>query len=90
MPEVPAFWTLLGDTLAELNDWENSEDAFKKALELKDDHISAILGLGNMYCEKGEPEKAEECFTEAIKIAPDSKLAQDCIEDFRGFGKLTK
>jgi tetratricopeptide (TPR) repeat protein len=90
MPEVPAFWTLLGITLTDLNNWEKSEDAFKKALEYKHDHLTAVLGLGNMYCKKGEPDKAEKCFTKALKVAPDSKLAQDCIEDFRKFGKLTK
>ena len=89
-PDVPAFWTLLGNTLANLKDWINSEEAFLKALELKPDHLMAILGMGSMLAEKGNMEKVEFNFRKAINLAPDNKLAQDCLDDFIEFGQLTK
>ena len=84
----PPFWTLLGDTLAELKRWQQAEEAFRKALEIDSNHISAYLGLGKMFSDQGKIDEAKACFIKAQEIDPDDEVAQDALRDLSRYGRL--
>lgn len=39
----------------------------------------AILGMGDTYFEAGEMDRAEECYTDALKLAKASEQIRDCL-----------
>lgn len=51
----------LGSTYITLNDFENAEDSYEKAVKLKPDYIEALFNLGNVKIDLGK-------FTEAVKV----------------------
>src|SRR6185369_1324086 len=47
-----------------------AEAAFARALELRPDDVAALVWLGRMYLDAGQPERAEPLFTRARAQAP--------------------
>ena len=65
----PTALYLLGGFLSN----QNSEDCiknFEKSIELNNRHYLSFNGLGNFYLKTNQFEKAEKCYTQAIKINP--------------------
>ena len=89
IPEAPAFWSLLGVTLAELQRWKEAESAFRKALTIEPDHLTAHLGLSSMFAKRGRLDEAKACARQAVDAAPDDQLARDVLTDLNEFGHLT-
>jgi RNA polymerase-associated protein CTR9 len=53
-----------------LNQIEVAKENFEKCLMLNSDYTLAIIGLGNVYYEEGNYQKAEEYHRRALKIDP--------------------
>jgi uncharacterized protein HemY len=87
-PEAPAFWTMLGDSLAEDGQYADAETAFQMALELKPSHISAHLAKASMFSSQGYLVKAEQCVREALEIDPKHELALAAMQDLRSKGYI--
>ncbi len=51
--------------------YDQAGEQFKKALELKPNHVYALYGLGNTYYCKAKYDEAVKIYTNAIKINPD-------------------
>lgn len=84
--------------------YDQAGEQFKKALELKPNHVYALYGLGNTYYCKAKYDEAVKIYTNAIKINPDypkvhyslslaySKLGmtRDAEKEKKIFRKLTQ
>ncbi len=84
--------------------YDQAGGQFKKALELKPNHVYALYGLGNTYYCKAKYDEAVKIYTNAIKINPDypkvhyslslaySKLGmtRDAEKEKKIFRKLTQ
>jgi tetratricopeptide (TPR) repeat protein len=51
--------------------YDQAGEQFKKALELKPNHVYALYGLGNTHYCKAKYDEAVKIYTNAIKINPD-------------------
>ncbi|HEV8265730.1 MAG TPA: tetratricopeptide repeat protein [Gemmatimonadales bacterium] len=63
-------YTILGNTLNELNRFEEAVSAHRKALEINPTFHEAWVNLGIVYRLKGDYEQAEICYLRALEIAP--------------------
>ena len=84
--------------------YDQAGEQFKKALELKPNHVYALYGLGNTHYCKAKYDEAVKIYTNAIKINPDypkvhyslslaySKLGmtRDAEKEKKIFRKLTQ
>jgi len=76
----------LGKTYIRLNKKELAEIAFKGALKIDPDSISAHYGLGNVYLRQDRLQEALNEFQEIIKISPgteDAEYAEKAIEEIK-------
>ena len=51
--------------------YDQAGEQFRKALELKPNHVYALYGLGNTHYCKAKYDEAVKIYTNAIKINPD-------------------
>ena len=58
------------DSLVKNKDYEGSEAAYLRALDLRPGHVAAGNNLGHLYVEIGEFEKAEDVFSRVIDHDP--------------------
>ena len=68
---VVVILALTFSTKAALPDWENSQAAFQRALNVtKENHI-AETGMGNVWLSRGDLQKARSHYLESLRIKPD-------------------
>ena len=63
-------YTILGNTLNELNRFEEAIAAHRKAIDINPQYHEAWVNLGIVYRLKGDYEQAEACYLKALVIAP--------------------
>ena len=69
-PGLVDAWQLKGDVLYASGDQTGSTEAYKKALEVKADHLPAYVALISRYMEIGKLDDAEKLLQSMKKIAP--------------------
>jgi tetratricopeptide (TPR) repeat protein len=50
---------------------EEAQREFETALNQKPDFVPALIGLGNLSFEKGNPERAEQYYARALEVVPE-------------------
>lgn len=65
-----------GSALLNANNYESSERAFQRALDLDKQNIKARVGLGSAQLRSGKLDAARVTFEEAVKIAPKDPTTQ--------------
>ena len=63
-------WRMIGDSLFEKGLYNESIEAYGKALRYDPYALKSWTGLGRVYLEVGKPEKASEAFTKATRLDP--------------------
>lgn len=63
-------WRMIGDSLFEKGLYNESIEAYGKALRYDPYALKSWTGLGHVYLEVGTPEKAAEAFTKATGLDP--------------------
>ena len=63
-------YTILGNTLNELNRFEEAIAAHRKAIDINPRFHEAWVNLGVVYRLRGDYEQAEACYLKALAIAP--------------------
>ncbi len=69
-PDAATIWTLLGQNLAEIECWVDSEKSFVKAIELNPKSASAHSGMASMYLDRGLLDEAEIFLFKSIECDP--------------------
>jgi Tfp pilus assembly protein PilF len=83
-------WSLLKSNHQMLGDMANSEEAAKSALKADDRNFQALAGLGLVYNETKEYEKATHCFRKCLKTNPWSSVSSrlvSCLDTLKRLGK---
>lgn len=75
IPNSPEPWGGLGWTLGRLHKYEESIDAFQKALEVSPRYGDALIGLGNIYRVTGNEQKAREVYSKYLELNPNGLSA---------------
>lgn len=71
-PEVPKYHRNLGQGYLEVKKLEEAEDEFLRTLSLDPRDVAALILLGNLYQQRGAPEKATPLYRRAIELQPDA------------------
>ncbi|MBW1819326.1 MAG: tetratricopeptide repeat protein, partial [Deltaproteobacteria bacterium] len=61
----------LGELYVEQKKWDEAGDAYGKAIEIEPDSITALKGSGYVAYQKGDVERALQCFEKAGEIDPE-------------------
>ena len=77
----------LGNTLKELNKFEDAEESYKKAIKLKPDYAEAHNNLAIMLRELGKLEDAKISYQVAIDLKPDHTHAHYDLSQLKKFNK---
>ncbi len=70
--DAPAsVWFDLGVVRQDLRDYPAAETAYRRVIEIKPDHAEAMLNLGIVLQEKGDPDRAMEAYASAYRLRPE-------------------
>lgn len=83
-PENPWGHTLLGGLLGRLGDYKGAQGSYQKLLRLVPRHLPALVALGEIALESGDPAAARRYFSQALDLEPGNK---DAVEGLAAAGK---
>jgi tetratricopeptide (TPR) repeat protein len=72
---------MMGYSLRKLEDFEDSEEYYLRALEIEPEHLGANEYLGELYLQTGRPELARERLAVLEKACPDSCAERKDLDD---------
>ncbi len=76
-PDHAETWYLLGSCQERNPNWRReAAESFQKALSINPDFIEALISLGDLYKSEGMISRAQSCYEDVIKIAPDNQQAK--------------
>lgn len=76
-PENADAWYLLGCCQERNPKWRReAAESFQRALSVDPNHIDALISLGDLYKGEGLVSRAQTCYEDALKIAPDNQQAK--------------
>lgn len=64
-------WTMVGNLHMELMEYEEAEEAHKRALKVDENSYKALVNLGVVYRLTDRYDEAEACYIKALSIKPD-------------------
>jgi len=77
VPDFAEAWNKRATLFYMLGNFEASIDDIEATLELEPRHFGALSGLGLVYLQQGELQKARQAFEELIGVHPNSPNAQE-------------
>ena len=76
-PEMADGWFLLGSCQERNPKWRrDAAVSYQKALSADPNHVEALISLGDLYRMEGLTSRAQTCWEDALKIAPDNQQAK--------------
>lgn len=78
-PDLPKPYHYLGKLKLEQRDFKHAESNIERALELDEKDMFALSSLGFACIETGQLKKAENCFREVVRTAPDMSDAHGSL-----------
>jgi tetratricopeptide (TPR) repeat protein len=76
-PEMADAWFLLATCQERNPKWRrDAAVSFQKALSVDPNHLDAMIALGDLYRIEGLASRAQTCYEDALKIAPDNQQAK--------------
>jgi tetratricopeptide (TPR) repeat protein len=69
-----------GEIMATMGDLESAIQVYEASLEMNENNIDALFGIGEILYENGEIEKAKEYLERTLKIYPQHEEAADLLE----------
>jgi hypothetical protein len=75
-PEKSEAWMLLGSCQERNPKWRrDAAESFQKALSIDPNNVEAMVSLGDLYRSEGMASRAQACYEDALKIAPEHQQA---------------
>lgn len=76
-PDLAAAWLLLGSCQERNPKWRReAAESLQTALSLDPNMIDAMIALGDVYKSEGLASRAQSCYEDVLKIAPDDQQAK--------------
>jgi tetratricopeptide (TPR) repeat protein len=76
-PEMADAWFLLASCQERNPKWRrDAAVSYQKALSVDPNHVEAMISLGDLYRMEGLASRAQTCYEDALKIAPDNQQAK--------------
>ncbi|GAF92772.1 unnamed protein product, partial [marine sediment metagenome] len=72
-PDFAAAYNLRGDTYFRMGEFDKAIEALKGTLEIENDNLEALIGLGYISVDKGDHEKGVSYYKRAVQAHPDSQ-----------------
>lgn len=69
-----------GEIMATMGDLESATQIYEASLEMNENNIDALFGIGEILLENGETEKAKDYLERTLKIYPQHEQAADLLE----------
>ena len=80
-PEMADAWFLLGACQERNPKWRrDAAVSYQKALSADPNHVEAMISLGDLYRMEGLASRAQTCYEDALKIAPDNQQAKSRLQ----------
>lgn len=77
VPENAEAWFLLGSCQERNPRWRrDAAESFQRALSIDPNHVDALISLGDLYRNEGLAARAQSCYEDVLKIAPDHAEAK--------------
>ena len=77
----------LGDLLTEYGRWNEAEKVYKDILQMRENYPFAVGALANIYHKKGELEKSERTYLQAMEIIPEVGFYIGLAELYKEIGR---
>ena len=76
-PDIADAWFLLGSCQERNPKWRrDAAESFQMTLSIDPNHVEAMISLGDLYKSEGLTSRAQTCYEDVIKIAPDNQQAK--------------
>ncbi|HKO55521.1 MAG TPA: tetratricopeptide repeat protein [Thermoanaerobaculia bacterium] len=76
-PDRAEAWYLLGSCQERNPKWRrDAAESFQRALSLDPEMVDAMISLGDLYKVEGLTSRAQACYEDALRIAPDNQQAK--------------
>jgi tetratricopeptide (TPR) repeat protein len=80
-PDNAEAWYLLGSCQERNPKWRReAAESFQRALSINPEMIDALISLGDLYKGEGLASRAQACYEDALKIAPDNQQAKTRLQ----------
>lgn len=80
-PDVADAWVLLGACQERNPKWRrDAAESFQMALSVDPNHVDALIALGDLYRVEGLATRAQTCYEDALKIAPENQQATSRLQ----------
>ena len=77
VPEHAEAWYLLGSCQERNPKWRReAAESFQRALSIDPNHVDALVSLGDLYRGEGLTSRAQSCYEDVLKIAPENQQAK--------------
>lgn len=77
VPEHAEAWYLLGSCQERNPKWRReAAESFQQALSIDPNHLDALISLGDLYRSEGLTSRAQSCYEDVLKIAPENQQAK--------------
>ncbi len=76
-PDHADAWYLLGSCQERNPKWRrDAAESFQRALSIDPNNIEALISLGDLYKSEGLTSRAQSCYEDVLKIAPENQQAK--------------
>ena len=76
-PDLADAWFLLGSCQERNPKWRrDAAESFQMTLSIDPNHVEAMISLGDLYKSEGLTSRAQTCYEDVLKIAPDNQQAK--------------
>ena len=83
-PEMADAWFLLASCQERNPKWRrDAAVSYQKALSADPNHVDAMISLGDLYRMEGLANRAQTCYEDALKIAPDNQQAKSRLQGLK-------
>lgn len=83
-PEMADGWFLLASCQERNPKWRrDAAVSYQKALSVDPNHVEAMISLGDLYRMEGLTSRAQTCYEDALKIAPDNQQAKSRLQGLK-------
>jgi tetratricopeptide (TPR) repeat protein len=80
-PDNAEAWFLLGSCQERNPKWRReAAESFQMALSIDPNYVDAMISLGDVYREQGLISRAQTCYEDVLKIAPENQQAQSRLK----------
>jgi TolA-binding protein len=84
VPDHAEAWALLGACQERNPKWRReAAESFQRALSIDPDNVEAMISLGDLYKSEGMISRAQTCYEDVLKIAPENQQAHSRLQGLK-------